>query len=211
MMNLSSMLVVQRNAFSGNIKRYFDVLPCPLVQLLAQTQTLRFGICFPTAVADRSPLAVAVAVAVAVAEEVPPLEKCALNLMLATWLLGRDADPLALEAKLESTTFDCVVVVFTRGVLDDSPVAEFFRDLVEGNCRYKDTVLKEKSVCRLNSKEFAVMHRWKVHNHIWETGKIREGKPLCVEMGTLSLMLNTERQPCGLKSAIYSVLCFFVF
>ncbi len=70
MMNLSSMLVVQRNAFSGNIKRYFDVLPCPLVQLLAQTQTLRFGICFPTAVADRSPLAVAVAVAVAVAEKV---------------------------------------------------------------------------------------------------------------------------------------------
>jgi hypothetical protein len=127
-------------------------------------------------------------------EEVPPLEKCALNLMLATWLLGRDADPLALEAKLESTTFDCVVVVFTRGVLDDSPVAEFFRHLVEGNCRYKDTVLKEKSVCRLNSKEFAVMHRWKVHNHTWRPGKIREGKPLCVEMGTLSLMLNTERQ-----------------
>ena len=63
MMNLSSTLVVQRNAFSGNKERWFDVLPCPLVQLLAQAQTLRFGICFPNAVADRSPIAVAVAVA----------------------------------------------------------------------------------------------------------------------------------------------------
>jgi hypothetical protein len=121
-------------------------------------------------------------------------DECRLNLMLATWLLGNDADATAVADKLQSSPFDCVVVVMTKAVQEDSPVWQLFTELVDLNPRW-GSVLAEKTVIRLTCLQYAVLHKAKVATSIWVRAEVRGASDgVGFELGSLELVLSTARQ-----------------
>ena len=96
-----------------------------------------------------------------------PREAASVNLMMATWVVGVDADPEYLIEKLRMAAFTVIVVVFSTTVADRSQMRRFFedaRDQVDNVDEIIAKLLKEKLVERASRRIYVCVNRAKVYS-----------------------------------------------
>jgi hypothetical protein len=119
------------------------------------------------------------------------------NMMIATWAIGHECDPIALAEKLRFAPFDCIVMVTSSWVAGANAIFKFLMDLSEKNTSNTAVadVLHEKSVYRLGVSIFVALHRAKIQSCYYTSWSIRsQGANIVSEFGTLTLTFHNSRQ-----------------
>ena len=129
------------------------------------------------------------------------------NCMLSTWVLGREAAPEAVRDRLMAAPFDCIVVMFSKQVMREDPIARWLEEVASKDQRNIPTLcgteipnnfLAKRAIHRVWQGTYVVIHRERVTDmdiHIWEC---RSGGALIrscgVHLATVHLKLEEKPQ-----------------
>ena len=116
------------------------------------------------------------------------------QLLLSTWTLGKEADPMEVRDKLLKSTHDCIVVMYSRSVCKSDPIA-FWMTACKDTARF----LKERAMFTLWDGCFIVTNRNKVIDvdmEMWDVSRLHvEDIRACgVHLATVKVSFNDERQ-----------------
>ena len=136
------------------------------------------------------------------------------NCMLATWTLGRHADPQAVLEKLKHTPFECTVILYSRMMKDTDEIAKWIEAvadldqerIIRSRSKRLDEFVAAVAIHRIWPGCFVVINRIKVtclQRQYWTDGEdplqSQDGdrsinRSSGIQLATVELRLNERRQ-----------------
>ena len=122
------------------------------------------------------------------------------NCLLATWVVGRRADPAAVRKKLTKAPYDCCVLMFSKEVWPCDPIAKWIsetakRDQKNIATERPSSFLSRKAIFKVWHGCFIVINRRKVEDCELNHWAASEQNLHCgVYIATVTLRLNAKKQ-----------------